>query len=228
VLKPTSPRQVFAAKVERLQLIRWLAFPPAWKLPEDADALLHRFCTDDRMHKAWKLARLDDAIFEEFIVVALSIVGGARLRPEYRAAFQEWRSEIAKAQIVTRQFIEMCETSLVFRSPWHEAIGKDFPAFLTQAKKIDLALAMEAVSVREEEQDTVGGLSRKFGDGRAEMAHDLIHAIKDRSGQPHYEVVAALLNTILNTGDDDEITADAVRKICTRAAQRDRTIRSLK
>jgi len=224
VLKPTSPRQVFAAKVERLQRT-WLASPPAWDLPTDADALLRRFCIDDRMHEAWELlAQLDDGDFEFFIDAVLSIIKGVRFLPEFRANYQEWRCQIAEAGTAVAQFIKMCETSPVFASPRQlmqkddaplETIGKYFPDLLVQAKEAYLALAAEAGLAWEKEKDDVGDLSRKLGDGRAEMGRDLCHLIKVRTGQPHYEAVAALLNTVLDTGDD-EVTADAVRKACAR------------
>jgi hypothetical protein len=222
-LKPTTPKEVFAAKIQRLQLA-WLEFPTNWESPEDT-ALLHRLCADDRMHEAWELlAQFDDDDFGPFIDLMLSLIEGVRSLPELRVSYREWRSEITEARIIMEVFVEMCETSSVFGSP-PATIGKYFPDLLVQAKEAYLALAAEAANVRELEQDEVGDLSRKFGDGRAEMARDLIRMIKRLTGQPHYEAVAALLNTILDTGDDDEITADAVRKISTRAAQRDRTIR---
>jgi hypothetical protein len=234
VLKPTTPRQVFAAKVERVQLA-WLAFPPNRGAPEDA-AILRRLCTDDRMHKAWELlAQLDDDDFEDFIKSALVIVYGARLLPELRASYQEWRGKIFEVGMITGQFIKMCETTPVFASPLQltmredgappETIGKYFPDLLAQAKEAYLALAAEMRNAWENEKDTVGDLSRKLGDGRWIMARELSRKINGHTGQPHYEAVAALLNTILDTGDDDEITADAVRKVSTRAVQRDRTIR---
>jgi hypothetical protein len=238
VLKPTTPRQVFAAKVQDLQLM-WLAFPPNWEftwweLPEVADALLHRFCTDDRMHEAWELlAQFDDDAFEDFIEETLIIVSDARRLPRHRASFGEWRRQIDEVGMMTRQFIKMCETSPVFASPLQlsedgtssETIGKYFPDLLAQAKQAYLMLAAESIVAWEREKEEVGDLSRKLGDGRTEIAHDLSKYIKRCTGQPHYEAIAALLNTIL---DDDEITADAVRKMCTRAVQRDRTIRPSK
>jgi hypothetical protein len=184
------------------------------------------------MHEAWELLAQIDGDYGPLIDDVLLIVAGVRERLEMRAGYQEWRSEIAEAAIITDQFIVMCGALPVLRAPtqgrkWDddplETIGKRYPDFLVRAKEIYLELASEAFDVREEERDEVGDLSRKFGDGRADMARDFCHIIKHHTGAPHYEAVAALLNTILDT---DEITADAVRKMISRAA--DRTIRSQK
>jgi hypothetical protein len=226
VLKPTTPKEVFAAKAQRLQLM-WLAFPPNREFALDDDALLRRFCTDERMHEVWELlVQFDDDDFRVFIDEVLMSVGGMRELLEMPASFREWRCEIAEARMRTELFIEMCETFPVFRLPLShvppETIRKYFPDLLVQAKEAYLALMAEEANAEENEQEEVGDLSRKFSDGRAELACDFCHTMKRHTGQPHYEAVAALLKTIL---DIDEITADAVRKMCTRAVQRDRTIR---
>jgi hypothetical protein len=214
VSKPTSSRQVFAARVERLQLR--LAFPP-----EDADALLRRFCTDDRMHEAWELlAQFDDAAFEDFIHVVLAVVSGMRDQPEQLARYREWRRKMAEVRMIVGQFIEMCETPIQLCDGSSVIIvEKYFPDFfLVPVKKARQALKAEAAYWND--LDPFGDLSRKWGDGRVNMAYRLSHIVKRRTGQPHYEVVAALVNTILDTGGDDEITADAVRKVFKRAVQR--------
>ena len=56
-------------------------------------------------------------------------------------------------------------------------------------------------------------MGRKFGDGRAIIARDLVWLTKEITGQPHFEAVASLLRAILG---DDDLSADAVRKAVSR------------
>jgi hypothetical protein len=180
------------------------------------------------MHEAWELlTTFNDDEFAGFIEEALLVVAGVRALPELKEHHRWRRNEIDEACEKTKQFIEVCETLPVFLSAWEmmsfvrdsrATLGDYFPELLARAREAYLALLAEAANAKAERKDDIGDLSRKFGDGRQEMARDLTLLIRRITGQPHYEAIAALLNVILDTADHNMISADAVRKAVARGS----------
>ena len=216
-----TPKQVFTARIERIRL-SWLAEPPYTPSPEEL-TVLQTLCTDYRMHEAWNLlATFSDDKFSWFVSEMLETVLGARLLPKLRELHTNRRAAIADACTVTEDFIETCECSPVFATPLqmilggnddHATIGDCFPDLLARAREALLALQAELANAAENELDDVGDMGRKFGDGRAIIARDLVWLTKEITGQPHFEAVASLLRAILG---DDDLSADAVRKAVSR------------
>src|SRR5262249_9522974 len=143
--------------------------------------------------------------------------------PEYREFYDFWGAQIADATKKTREFIEMCEKAPVFMSPKRIVWGEDdgaaddraasrftledcFPELVARAREALLALEAERPLAKLEKKEEVGHLSRKFGDGRVTLAQELVALMRNYAGQPHYGVVCALSNVILDTDTDNEFT----------------------
>jgi hypothetical protein len=216
-----SPQRLFTDRIERL-----LVTSASWAISGE-DELLRRLCSDNRMDEAWKLlATFGDDQFEGFIQEMLDTVLGVHTYPRLQELHRERRERIIAACETTKQFIEMCERPL-FVTPLQAIMGtgpeddraslKDcFPELVAKAQEALLVLMAEKGVAKEDEVDDVGGLSRKFGDGRTEIARELASLIRYNTDKPNYGAVAALLNVILDTGDEDDIGPDAVRKAVSR------------
>ena len=217
--------QRFKARIEQLQFA-WLGQNPANLGTEEDCKLLYRLCTDDRMQDAWGLmVSLDERDFHGLIETMLLCVHGVKIRPKMRERYQEKHAMIANALSITDAFMEICQLPLgktVIQellgvgSKESTTIAEAFPALLSQMEEVyDFIKRKAALCARHEEEDS-HGQSRKFEGGRADTIRELADLIKGVTGKPHYNVVATLANVVLDTGDDDDITADAVRKAASR------------
>ena len=214
-----SPQKSFAARVELIQfeLLR-LGF-------EKHIPLLGRLCIDDRMQPAWHLlACLDDDLFEDLIWCVIVTNDWIKNLPNHRLEYQAWRYELDEATLKTRNFIKMCESLPVFmpvgerldRYDGPFTIEQCFPELVTRAREALLALEAERPIAAVWEKEDVGHLSRKFGDGRVETARDLAPAVENITGKPNWEVLTALINVILDTDVDNQVSVEAVRKAVAR------------
>jgi hypothetical protein len=177
------------------------------------------------MQEAWDLLNtIDENAFGDFVKDALDAIESVRFLPALLRCLEGWRANIAEARQKTEEFIEMCESLYLFQRGAEmyflkgdlSTMGERFPDLLVQARAAHSALLAEAANMQKHETEATVGISRKPGDGRGIMARDLVSSLKKLTGAPHYGVVAALLNAALDTGDEDDISADAVRKAVTR------------
>jgi hypothetical protein len=131
---------------------------------------------------------------------------------------------IANALSTTDAFMEICQLPLGktvlqelmgIGDKW-STIAEVFPGLLPQMEEVYHFIKRQAALCARHEEEDSHGTSRKFEGGRADTIRQLADLIKGVTGKPHYNVVATLANVVLDTGDDDDITADAVRKAASR------------
>jgi len=221
----TSFQKIFADRIGRLQL-EWLTHDYLKLGTEEDYKLLNRLRTDERMRGAWVLlASLSDVEFCDFIVLMLYSIDGIRATPRLRKLYQTRRAMTDEARRATERFMMICRELPLRKTVLQEMMGIEdqwstiadvFPDLLPQLKKVHEFILATAVDCAADEKGDLSGMSRKFEDGCADIFRSLADLIRRITGKPHYNVVAALANVILNTGDDDDITADAVRKAVAR------------
>ena len=199
---------------------------------ERVSELYLRMQSDARMQVAWEaLAELSDDDFEMLLDNLQVSRRAAKMfqfrRWCYEAILEEFR-EVAQA---ARTLQEFCDRRMC--GDWDEEVAALSPPqylFLPEAKEISLAAAVPGLPdqlraaqafLTELQRFVADALaqqvrSRKSLGGRVEFIREVAKFAKNAWGKPRYEVVAALTNVGFNTGDEDSVSAEAIRKIIKR------------
>jgi hypothetical protein len=213
--KSVSARRLFVASIDRL-VSNYKNNPHIDDIDETFSEkhseLLQRMRSDDRMQVVWEaLAEIsDEGTYDGFLDELQATRGTlAAVRffvPTRKRRLQELRDMTDMARRLQRFYEDKDRAAWSLLVPGLAEQLRTARTLLVKARRWD------ADRLRKEQRWS----SRKSAGGRVEFIVEAARLIKAWRGKPSYEVVAALANVVFDTGDDDSVTPDNVRKIVKR------------
>jgi hypothetical protein len=188
---------------------------------ERVSELYRRMQSDPRMQVAWEaLAELSDDDFEMLLDHVQHCRRAAKIfrfvKRCYETILEEAR-EVARAAHTLQEFCDRKmygdwdddggarkEISLAAAVPGLPDQLRAAQAFLTEFQ----CFVADALAQQERSRKSLGG--------RVEFIKEVSKLARSAWGKPRHEVVAALTNVVFDTGDDDSMNAESVRKIINR------------
>jgi hypothetical protein len=225
-MKRPSHQKVFAARI-KAEVLPDLEDTYGEYEPLNAEALIFidRLCDDPRMQSVWPLLSKADGdtfchLFDELYCVACTIGWRSVLMQEYK----EQRDGIATLLEAFTRLTDLCRTVNIslsgppFRIKTVADLRPEIPELLEYWKTgiLQPGILQRAEVIAEMEKREFGNLSRKYNEGRHDAIQSIAHIMRNYLGKPCYAAAAAIANVLLDTGANDEITADAVRKFVAR------------
>lgn len=216
-----EPREPFEDRVRRGEAKFGYATFEDIALPSDCN-LLDRLTSDVRMQPVFQmLAQCSDEVFDFLLARIMDSFIAAQQLPIRRAVYDRTLTNIDDLRQAVGALQKLCsEIVCNTQKLQHATVAQAEPCLLPSLNRT-LAFLTEC---EHETNQHIARLSRKSrGDlaVRATFMCDMSWQIKRKLGTPHYEEVAALTNSVFNTSDKDDVSADAVRAAAKRA-KRDR------
>jgi hypothetical protein len=175
-----------------------------------------RMCSDERMHVAWEaLAGVPHKEFERFLnkvqIAQTSDYGWRFLATRQK----EWLDKIREIKQTIHALKQSCNTIIDDDcvNGLFDTLASKVPGLPDQ---LNAALAVLSDSERKSAErlhNIVPYLPRKPLAGRTMFVWLVGTEIRRLLQKPHYEVVAAITNVVYDTGDNNSVSAEAVRKI---------------